>query len=217
MANGKFKDGRLIDGKYTFGKNGSWEDGKFNQDEELVDGRRFAYLETGGNCYFDYEDGRLINKVCNYQNQYNPDDIIRGPESIKIDLMRNDDVNKTDDAFFLNLIINNRKVRFHFDTGASTFTMNLTQWEQLKHGLKYEDLQTSSTANAVGSIQTTKHYKILDPIQIDEFLIKNIIVSVVQIKTSDDPDNDNLIGIGFFKKFSNVIWNMGDQSIQLYK
>ena len=215
VADGKFKDERLIDGKYTY-KSGEWEDGKFKNDT-LVDGRAFIYLEGGLKCYMDIEDGKVIKRVCNNHNQYNRDDIIRGPESMTIDLVRTEDENKTDDAFFLNLIINNRKVRFLFDTGSSTFNMNLSQWEELRSDLKYEDLKILSKVDAVGSVQGAKYYKILDPIQIDKFFIKNVIVSVVQTKTPDDPDNDNLIGVGFFKKFSNVIWNMNDQSIDLYK
>ena len=84
--------------------------------------------------------------------------------------------------------------------------------------MNYEDLNILINSQAVGAIHPTKYYKILEPIQIDDFSIKNVIIGVTQItSTEEGSDKDNLIGIGFFKKFSNAIWNMNKESLKIYK
>ena len=210
-AVGVFKNGLLVEGKYNF-LNGSWSEGKF-ENLDLVDGVEFYKYKNGQACYFIYENGLKIKSTCNNQNQYNQDDIVFGPYSRKINLQKFDD---NPNAYYVVLTINNKKVKFHFDTGCSLFTMNLTQWNELSKGLDFEDLKISGISEAVGAEYNMKYYKILEPIKIDEYSIKNVIVGVTQIKSPKNPDKDNLIGIGFFNKFSNVIWNMSEETIKLY-
>jgi len=213
---GEWKEGEWWNGKgkliYT---NDGWFEGELKEGD-IYSGEEYVKLTSGAKCNIYYDDGKETKRICNNQNQYNPDDIVSGPKAMIIDLTINDEVNKTKNAFFVNLVINNNEIRFHFDTGCSTFNMNLSQWEEIKPGLKYEDLKILSTGNAVGSIQSLKYYKILESIKVGDFSIKNVIVSVNQVRT-DKADDDNLIGVDFFKKFSNVIWNMDEATLEIHK
>ena len=94
--------------------------------------------------------------------------------------------------------------------------MNQTQWDELSKGLVFEDLKISGKSEAVGAEHNTKYYKIIEPIIIGRYSIKNLIVGVTQIRSLKNPDKDNLIGLGFFNKFSNVIWNMSEETLKLY-
>tara|TARA_B100001057_G_C22871457_1_gene959151 strand:- start:12116 stop:13132 length:1017 start_codon:yes stop_codon:yes gene_type:complete len=210
-AVGTFKDGFLVEGKYT-SSTGDWEEGSFKE-SNLIDGTRFHKLSSGQECFNIFKDGLIIQTTCNTQNYYNEDDIVSGPYSSTINLKKFD--NKLN-AYYINLTINNQKVKFHFDTGCSSFTMNQTQWNELSKGLDYEDLKVSGKIEAVGAEHNVKYYKIIDPIIIDKYSIKNLIVGVTQIRSYKNPDKDNLIGLGFFNKFSNVIWNMSEETIKLY-
>lgn len=210
-AVGIFKNGLLVNGRYTF-LNGSWSEGTF-QELNLIDGKEFHKYKNGQECFFVYEGGLKIKSTCNNQNHYNMDDIVSGPYSSKIQLNKFDD---TPNAYYIYLTINNKKVKFHFDTGCSLFTMNQTQWDELSKGLDFEDLNILGKSEAVGAEHNVKYFKILDPIYIDKYSIKNLIVGVTQIRSLKNPDKDNLIGLGFFNKFSNVIWNMSEETIKLY-
>ncbi len=210
---GEWKDGDWWSGKgklvYT---NGGWFEGEFKEGEVYF-GERFVILTTGAKCNIYYQDKKETKRICNDHNVRNSEDITSGPKSKEINLMTSENAN----AFYLNLTINDKKLKFHFDTGCSIFTMNLSQWNKIKKGLDYQDLNILSDVKAVGSLYATKYYKILEPIHIDDFSIKNVIVGVTQITSPKEPEKDNLIGIGFFKKFSNVIWNMENQTLEIYK
>ena len=187
---------------------GEWKEGKWwNGNGKII-------TEGGAKCNIYYEDGKEKKRICNHNNIRKSEDIISGPESKKINLMTYSD---NPNAYYMSLTINNKKVKFHFDTGCSIFTVNLTQWEQLQKGLDYEDLNVVGNSKAVGSTHHTKYYKILEPIEIDDFSIKNVIIGVTQLNSIKETDESNLIGIGFFKKFSNVIWNMNKGTLEIYK
>jgi len=210
-AVGEFKDGFLVEGKYNF-SNGNWQEGSFNK-SNLINGTSFYKYNSGLECLFIYKGGLVIKRTCNNQNQYNEDDIVSGPSSSIINLKKFDD---QPDAYYINITINNKKIKFLFDTGCSSFTMNQTQWDELSKGLVFEDLKISGKSEAVGAEHNTKYYKIIEPIIIDRYSIKNLIVGVTQIRSLKNPDKDNLIGLGFFNKFSNVIWNMSEETIHLH-
>tara|TARA_B100001758_G_scaffold239152_1_gene243159 strand:+ start:293 stop:1123 length:831 start_codon:yes stop_codon:yes gene_type:complete len=210
---GEWKEGEWWNGKgkliYT---NDGWFEGEIKEGE-IYSGEEYIKLTSGAKCNIYYDDGKEIKRICNDNNIRNSADIISGPKSKKINLISSNNAN----AFYLNLTINNEKVKFHFDTGCSIFTMNISQWNRLRKDLDYQDLNVLSNVNVVGSEVTTRYYKILEPIHIDDFSIKNVIVGVTQITSPEDHEKDNLIGIGFFKKFSNVIWNMDEATLEINK
>jgi hypothetical protein len=212
---GEWKNGKRWNGngKIIY-ENDYWFEGELKEGEAYF-GEEFVPFEGGVKCNIYYEGGKQKKRICNHENVRNSEDIISGPKSKEINLINYSD---SPNAYYIYLTINKKKVRFHFDTGCSNFTMNLTQWKKLKKGLNYEDLNILINSQAVGAIHPTKYYKILEPIQIDDFSIKNVIIGVTQItSTEKGSDKDNLIGIGFFKKFSNAIWNMDKESLEIYK
>ena len=214
-SEGTFKDGKLFDGT-TVTKN---EKGSkcYNRYKNglIIDGTVLEKYKDGKECYFKYKNGIKLKRICNYENNYNKKDIVSGPSSTQLNLQTFINGPK---AHYLYLEINNKKVKFHFDTGCSDFTMNVSQWNELRRNLDYEDLKLSGTSVAIGADYNTKYYKILEPIKIGPYYVKNVIVGVIQIKSSKNKkvDADNLIGLGFFNKFSNVIWNMSEETIKLY-
>ena len=232
---GLFKDGHPVSGQgkvyyntndYFLGElqNGERYTGKtFNEHGQLIREERIGKLyfgkekiidASGGGkeCDMYYENGIVINCICNTHNKHNVDDINSRFNEKIIDLIPDLKTN----SFYLNLTINNRKVKFCFDTGCSGFTMNETQWGKLNKGLEYEDLNISGNSQvAGGNIYPTKYYKIIEEIYIDELPIENVIISVTQTTSPEKPERDNLIGIDFFKKFSNVIWDMQNKTLKL--
>ena len=204
------------DGKYTF-LDGTYFEGEWKNGKTWT-GNGIMQTEFNEVCEYLMRDGEevLSQRICNNHNQYYIGDL-HGPDKVTVDLFKNEQGNPN--AFYMYVVINNQKVKFHFDTGCSTFNMNLSQWENLNlDRSQYEDLRINSFSDAVGSKLPTKYYKILDPIQFDKFSINNVIVSVVQVTTDDDDiENANLLGIGFLKKFSNVTWDMGKNKLVLYK
>ena len=210
---GEWKDREFLKGKYYWKESGDWFDGEW-KDGSYMNGTEVQNHTGGNRCYITLENGRKIKISCDNENKYNSDDI-SGPMSMRINLINNEDKS---DAFFINLVINNQKIRFLFDTGATDFVVSLSQWNKMKKaGLKYEYLNITSEAEVVGGSITTKYYKIFDPLQIGDFKIKNIIIAVCQSCEPDEIEADNLIGIGFFKKFSDVEWSMNKNTLTLYK
>ncbi len=230
---GLFKNGLPVSGKgkvyydtnnYFVGEflNGKSYTGKtFNENNQLIMEERKGEVYFGEvteqfyggkKCDVYYENGIAIKCICNNHNENNVNDIKSRFNEEIIDLIPAPKEN----SFYLNLTINNKKVKFCFDTGCSGFTMNETQWKKLNKGLEYEDLNISSEAKvAGGNIYPTKYYKIIEEIYVDELPIKNVIISVTQTTSPEEPGQDNLIGIDFFKKFSNVIWDMRNKTLKL--
>jgi predicted aspartyl protease len=61
--------------------------------------------------------------------------------------------------------------------------------------------------------EVTKQYGdlvVLEEVKIGDYIVKNVVATVLDTPSS-------LLGTGFLLKFSNVIWNMKDKKLTLYK
>jgi predicted aspartyl protease len=212
--NGVLKDGIHWSGntKIIYTNGGNFE-GTIYEGKEW-NGESTAYLNSGAKCDIKLVAGEESTRVCNNDNVYKKKDLPNWDEKKSVTLIKKK--NKVN-AYFLNLSINNKPTEFLFDTGCSGINMNLTQWEKLDVPKnKYVDLNINGTLSVVGGSVQVKYYK-LNELKLDGSVIKNVVISVSQTHDFKNMESDNLLGIGFFKKFSNVVWDLKDREITFLK
>ena len=72
-------------------------------------------------------------------------------------------------------------------------------------------------------VDKTKSYGVGGSTDVFYIVVKSVIIGDFKvdnvIATADMSDNDrpNLVGINFFDKFKNVIWNKNDNTLELFK
>ena len=153
---------------------------------------------------FIYENGNIIDTVRNDRNYYNKEDVIGEERYCTIKLI--DKRTKYD----IILEINNTPIKWRFDTGAEGFSIGQNQWDKIKSEIDFEDLNIIRESKGVGGSSSGAVIRIKDEIKIGGYLVKNVIASISN-------EDYSLMGIGFFKKFSNVEWNMKAATLVLYK
>jgi predicted aspartyl protease len=79
----------------------------------------------------------------------------------------------------------------------------------IANGVKYKDLNKIVKSFGIGG-EAFGDLVVLDQVKIGDYIVKNVVATVL-----DTPNS--LLGTGFLLKFSNVIWNMKDKKLTLYK
>ena len=180
------------------------ENGNFNRGI-LINGSKSSKYHSGLHVFENIEGGIVINEKRNDKNYYKESDIISDKKSTKIDLERRSG------TYYVSLEVSGIQAEWIFDSGAEILSIGKRLFDRLVNsGVKYRDLNMSVTTFGIGGTTENK-YIIIDEIKIGEFTVKNVI-AIVHL------ENDySLMGIQFFDKFSNVEWNMKDNSLKLYK
>ena len=103
-------------------------------------------------------------------------------------------------------------VPIQFDSGATSFFIGNRLYKDLVSKCEVEDMNVQSVSGGVGSEFEIKYIKIKS-IKIGDYTVKDVI-AVVPLR---DDINDLLIGIGFLKKFKEVLWSLNSNLMRFYK
>jgi len=166
-----------------------------------------------------YDDGQIeIIEIVNFQetnttsnilNTYSKKDII-GPSQQVIKLAKNKKKQLNLEIIFTDDIILSDCI---FDTGAHGLSLNYKTYKALKEKNLAEKLNIDAVMfKGVGGTDESFMINIYK-VKIGDFTLKNVIASV-----SIDGNKDfTLVGINFFDKFDNVIWNKKQNTLELFK
>ncbi len=149
--------------------------------------------------------------IRNTENNRVPSDIIGENEFSDVKLIERDNQYRinigfpTKDGEMMNVPI-------QFDTGATSFFIGNRLYRDLVDKCEVEDINVQSISGGVGSEFEIKYIKIKS-IQIGNYTVKNVI-AIVPLR---EDINDLLIGIGFLKKFKEVLWSLNSNLMRFYK
>jgi len=203
--NGFFKDGQIVNGTYTFANGdkyvGEYKDGKRN-------GKGTHTSNNGSKWIGTWNNGDRVEGNFNYDNVYNPQDII-GSDSLQILELIKGDAN----MHMIDIDFNGVKEKFIFDTGASDIFMTPSLLSKIKSsGAKVESLniKNANAEIANGELIPIEYFR-LSNVKIGNFIINNLIVSV-----SFNDNSSLLFGKGALNKFKNFSFSK-DGSLTLVK
>ena len=207
MFEGQFTDGKIsgqgvmtqISSDYSIVQTGVFDNGN------LIKGTKKVTQSNGLIAVNTVLNGSVISERRNDRNYYKASDISSNVESTIIPTAREGD------KYIITLKVNSVKGEWYFDTGADGISIGKRLFDRLvDSGIKYKDLNMDVTSFGVGGSSENK-YIILDEITIGEITVKNV-VAAVRLE-----QNYSLLGVQFFDKFSNVEWDMKDETLKLYK
>jgi hypothetical protein len=225
---GTFLDGQIDKGTYIFNNGtkyiGTWNNGQLNgvcefffndgtiYIGEVRDGQ-FHGLGTstmadGSKWTGTWNNGERAEGNFNYENVYNPEDIVCS-DSIQILELIKGDAN----MHLIDVDFNGVKEKFIFDTGASNIFMTPSLLNKIKlSGAKVESLNIidSKAEIANGDLIPIEYVRISN-VKIGNFILNNLIVSV-----SYDDKSSLLFGKGVLNKFKNYSFSK-DGSLTLVK
>ena len=149
--------------------------------------------------------------ITNIENNRDPGDIIGENEFSDIKLIERDNQYRINIGFPTKdgNVIN---VPIQFDSGATSFFIGNRLYKDLVSKCEVEDMNVQMMSGGVGSEFETKYIRIKS-IQIGDYTLKNVI-AVVPLR---EDINDLLIGIGFLKKFKEVLWSLNSNLLRFYK
>ena len=155
--------------------------------------------------------GDKTTTIRNTDNNRIPDDIIGESEFSDIKLIERDNQYRINIGFpTKNGNIMN--VPIQFDSGATSFFIGNRLYKDLVSKCEIEDMNVQSVSGGVGSEFEIKYIKIKS-IKIGDYTVKDVI-AVVPLR---DDINDLLVGIGFLKKFKEVLWSLNSNLMRFYK
>jgi len=206
---GQFVENKLKEGireiSYTDQK--KVYDGTF-QNDELKNGTKKIIYKNGQIHTTEIVNFKIINETSNISNIYSEKEII-GPLKQIIDLGVNGKKLNVEIKFTNEIILSD----CIFDTGAYGLSLNYKTFKALKDKNLAEKLNVDNiNFEGVGGVDKSFMIKIYS-VKIGDFTLKNVIADV-----SYDINRDfTLVGINFFDKFNNVIWNKKDNTLELFK
>ena len=103
-------------------------------------------------------------------------------------------------------------VPIQFDSGATSFFIGYILYQDLLLKCEIEDMNVEGISGGVGSEFKTKYIKI-DKLLLGDYIVKNVI-AVVPLR---EDINDLLIGVGFLKKFNEVLWSLNSNLMRFYR
>ena len=235
---GVYENGQLIKGVFTYNINGDlWTyNGEFNGNyfqgvgiekrevnnqiiinegdffsDKLYQGTETVlFTNSGIKIISEYVKG--ISTVVNRNdiNTYNAEDVVGDTEFVEVGLLQRGTVVDSRLAYDVELEINGVKGEWLFDSGAMGFTIGNIMFERLiANGVNYKDLNKTVKSFGIGG-EAFGDLVVLEEVKIGDYIVKNVVATVLDTPSS-------LLGTGFLLKFSNVIWNMKDKKLTLYK
>ena len=235
---GVYENGQLIKGVFTSNINGDlWTyNGEFNGnyfqgvgierrevDNQIIikEGDFFSdklyqgtetvlFTNSGIKIISEYVKG--ISTVVNRNdiNTYNAEDVVGDTEFIEVGLLQRGTAVDSRLAYDVELEINGVKGEWLLDSGAMGFTIGNIMFKRLiANGVNYKDLNKTVKSFGIGG-EAFGDLVVLEEVKIGDYIVKNVVATVLDTPSS-------LLGTGFLLKFSNVIWNMKDKKLTLFK
>ena len=235
---GIYKNGKLTEGEFSFTNNGDlWtykgefngnffngkglerkeintqvtiKEGEFFSDNLYQGLETILYKNSGVEITSEYVKGIATVVDRNDINSFKAEDIVGLSESTEIDLLQRGTIFDARLAYDVELEISGVKGEWLLDSGAMGFTIGNIMFERLKaNGISYKDLNKTVKSFGIGG-EAYGDLVILEEVKIGDYIVKNVVATVLDTPTS-------LLGTGFLLKFSNVIWNMKDKKLTVYK
>ena len=235
---GVYENGQLIKGVFTSNINGDlWTyNGEFNGNyfqgvgierrennnqvitkegdffsDNLYEGTKTVLSKNSGvEVISKYIKG--ISTVVNRNdiNSFKAKDVIGIGEFTEVSLLQRGTIFDARLAYDVELEINGVKGEWLLDSGAMGFTIGNIMFERLiSSGVSYKDLNKTVKSFGIGG-EAYGDLVVLEEVKIGDYVVKNVVATVLDTPTS-------LLGTGFLLKFSNVIWNMKEKTLLLYK
>jgi hypothetical protein len=186
------------------------KEGDFFSDKLYQGTETIYYTDSGVKIISKYLKGIPTVVDRNDINTYKAEDIVGNTDFIEVSLLQRGTIVDSKLAYDVELEINGVKGEWLLDSGAMGFTIGNIMFEKLiANGVKYKDLNKSVKSFGIGG-EAFGDLVVLDEVKIGDYVVKNVVATVL-----DTPNS--LLGTGFLLKFSNVIWNMKDKKLTLYK
>ncbi len=194
-----------------------WENGD-KRKTFYSDGEKVKEIETNGPGNIQ---GLITTKIynqnsspiitTNIDNNRYPDDIIGNDDFTEINLIAGDNKFKINIGFIKN-DGSVENVPILFDSGAQDLFIGYRLYQELLLNSNITDMNVLITGEGVGSEFETKVIKI-NEILIGNYRVKNVIATV----PLNEEINSSIIGIGFLKKFKEVLWSLNSNLMRFYK
>ena len=158
-----------------------------------------------------FEEGKNPVTIRNTDNLRNPEDIIGDNEFTDVQLI------EKNNQYRMNVVFPTKngedlEVPIQFDSGATSFFIGHNLYKELKKSADIIDLNVKGISGGVGSEFDTK-YIMIKTIKLSDYQINNV-VAIVPLR---EDINDMLIGVGFLKKFKEVVWSLNSNLMRFYK
>ena len=158
-----------------------------------------------------FEEGKNPVTIRNTDNLRNPEDIIGDNEFTDVLLI------EKNNQYRMNIVFPTKngedlEVPIQFDSGATSFFIGHNLYKELKKSADIIDLNVKGISGGVGSEFDTK-YIMIKTIKLSDYQINNV-VAIVPLR---EDINDMLIGVGFLKKFKEVVWSLNSNLMRFYK
>ena len=158
-----------------------------------------------------FEEGKNPVTIRNIDNLRNPEDIIGDNEFTDVLLI------EKNNQYRMNVVFPTKngedlEVPIQFDSGATSFFIGHNLYKELHKSADIIDLNVKGISGGVGSEFDTK-YIMIKKIKLSDYQINNV-VAIVPLR---EDINDMLIGVGFLKKFKEVVWSLNSNLMRFYK
>ena len=158
-----------------------------------------------------FEEGKNPVTIRNTDNLRNPEDIIGDSEFTDVLLI------EKNNQYRMNVVFPTKngedlEVPIQFDSGATSFFIGHNLYKELHKSADIIDLNVKGISGGVGSEFDTK-YIMIKTIKLSDYQINNV-VAIVPLR---EDINDMLIGVGFLKKFKEVLWSLNSNLMRFYK
>ena len=158
-----------------------------------------------------FEEGKNPVTIRNTDNLRNPEDIIGDNEFTDVLLI------EKNNQYRMNVVFPTKngedlEVPIQFDSGATSFFIGHNLYKELHKSADIIDLNVKGISGGVGSEFDTK-YILIKKIKLSDYQINNV-VAIVPLR---EDINDMLIGVGFLKKFKEVLWSLNSNLMRFYK
>ena len=158
-----------------------------------------------------FEEGKNPVTIRNTDNLRNPEDIIGDNEFTDVLLI------EKNNQYRMNVVFPTKngedlEVPIQFDSGATSFFIGHNLYKELHKSADIIDLNVKGISGGVGSEFDTK-YIMIKKIKLSDYQINNV-VAIVPLR---EDINDMLIGVGFLKKFKEVVWSLNSNLMRFYK
>jgi predicted aspartyl protease len=186
------------------------KEGDFFSDKLYQGTESILFTNSGVKIISEYIKGisTVVNR--NDRNSFKAKDVIGVGEFTEVSLLQRGTVFDARLAYDVELEINGVKGEWLLDSGAMGFTIGNIMFERLiSSGVSYKDLNKTVKSFGIGG-EAYGDLVVLEEVKIGDYVVKNVVATVLDTPTS-------LLGTGFLLKFSNVVWNMKEKTLVLYK